>query len=123
MDNSLLKTPQNNDLETISPKELKMQVAGLTREKAYKKIVDMHDAQIMTLDKFGGEHFAADNSTQLRAAEMLLKMTGDIKPEGSTTITTNNISITAEEFERIVAQYGAPKILRQSGEIIDVRSE
>jgi hypothetical protein len=80
-------------------------------------------ANDVILDKFGGEHEVPNHSVRLKAAETIARMNGDIKPDGSVTVTTNNISITATEFEAIVAKYGAPKILRQSGEIIDVRPQ
>src|ERR1700741_633590 len=119
----------NISMEILSPKEQKMALVGLTREKAYKKLVDMHDAKVMTLDKFGGEHFAPDNPTQLRAAEMLLKMTGDIKPE--TLIDNRQVNLSGISTELVTGLLHMVKdvaeqlkLLRtngqQTGEIIDV---
>jgi len=121
----------NSPAEIISTKEQKMASVGLTREKAYSKLVEMHSAQTMTLDKFGGEHFAPDNSTQLRAAEMLLKMTGDIKPENYTENKIVNISISNDKFDTMVkwvkdmtAQLASLKVSgQQTGEIIDVQAQ
>jgi nicotinate-nucleotide pyrophosphorylase len=120
-----------NELEILSPKEKKMVEAGLTREKSYRKIVDMMEAKTMVLDKFGGEHFSEDNPTQLRAAEMHLKMTGDIKPENFTENKVVNVNISSGAFDKMVewvkdmrAQMVALKSSgQQTGEIIDVRAE
>jgi hypothetical protein len=115
--------------ELLSPKEQKMASVGLTREKSYKKLVEMHDAQVMTLDKFGGEHFAPDNSTQLRAAEMMLKMTGDIRPETVVDNRVVNISGVSNQVvegllhmvKDVADQLRALKSSgQQTGEIIDV---
>ena len=115
--------------EVISTKEKKMVDAGLTREKSYRKIVDMMDAKVMTLDKFGGEHLAEDNSTQLRAAEMHLKMTGDIRPETLVDNRTVNISGVSAELANgllhmlkdVASQLTALRSSgQQTGEIIDV---
>ena len=115
--------------EVMTIKEQKMALAGLTREKSYKKLVDMHDAQVMTLDKFGEEHFAPDNTTQLRAAEMLLKMTGDIRPETVIDNRTVNISGISNELgegllhmlKDVAGQLSALRVSgQQTGEIIDV---
>lgn len=113
----------------MTPKEYRMEKAGLTREAAYKKTVEMMSAQVMTLDKFGGEHFAPDNPTQLRATEMVLKMRGDIRPDVQVDNRIVNISgITIDvvngltEMVRDVSDQ--LKALRtsgqQTGEIIDV---
>ena len=122
----------NNNMpeELMSPKELRMEKAGLTRETAYKKIVEMQSAQVMTLDKFGGEHFAPDNTTQLRATEMVLKMRGDIKPDNMVDARVYNtqVSITPSELEAftgiVTSMRDEIRNLkgsgRQTGEVIDV---
>lgn len=118
--------------ETLTPRELRMKECGLNAELAYKKLVEMHSAQTMTLDKFGGEHFSPDNPTQLRAAEMLLKMRGDIKPDETIGTKIVNVSgITTEAVTNLLSMLKAAsdrmvsnKINgRQTGEIIDVETE
>ncbi len=104
----------------VTNKETRMEKAGASREASYKVLAASLTANDIVLDKFGGEHEVPNHPVRLKAAETIARMNGDIKPDGSVTVTTNNISITAAEFEAIVAKYGAPKILRQSGEIIDV---
>lgn len=71
----------DNFTEILSPKDMRMEKAGATREVAYKKVVDMLSAKNMTVDKYGDEHFSEDNTTQLRASEMILKMRGEIRPD------------------------------------------
>ncbi len=125
------KMNETNSVEVLSAKEKKMVEAGLTREKSYRKIVDMMEAKTMVLDKFGGEHYSEDNPTQLRAAEMHLKMTGDIKPENFTENKIVNISISNDKFNTMVnwvkdmtAQLASLKVSgQQTGEIIDIVAE
>ena len=122
---------ENNSVETLTPKETRMEKAGLTREMAYKKVVDMCSAQVMTLDKFGGEHLAEDNPTQLRAAEMILKMRGDIKPEtvvdnrvvNITGIDTASVQGLLHMVKDVAQQLSALRESgRQTGEIIDIQA-
>ena len=107
----------------VTNKETRMEKAGASREASYRVLAESLTANDTVLDKFGGEHEVPNHGVRLKAAETIARMNGDIKPDGAVTVTTNNISITVAEFERIVAQYGKPKILRHSGEIIDVRAE
>ena len=120
---------ENLPTEQLTPKEQRMESAGLTRQKAYGKLVEMCEAQVMTLDKFGGEHVAPDNPTQLRAAEMILKMRGDIRPE---TVIDNRVvniaGIPAEVTKGLIEMVADVKAQleklqnsgQQTGEIIDV---
>jgi len=122
---------KNTPEKFLTSKELRMRDAGLTRESAYKKVLEMQSAQVMTLDKFGGEHFAPDNATQLRATEMVLKMTGDIKPDDGGNSHTTGVSGINEEaisgllnmFKSALDRMEAMKSNgRQTGEIIDVET-
>lgn len=115
--------------ENISKKDMALKIAGATRELAYNKIVEMTKAQNMTLDKFGGEHFSEDNTTQLRASEMILKLNGDLKDNVvDNRVYNNTVNISSAElkvFTDIVAgMRDEIKNLRvsgrQTGEIIDV---
>ena len=119
----------NNNIELVTTKEQKLEAAGLTRESAYIKIAKLQSAQVMTLDKFGGEHFADDNPTQLRATEMQLKMIGDIRPETVIDNRVVNISGISNDVvtgllhmvKDVADQLRALKVDgRQTGEIIDV---
>ncbi len=116
--------------EPLTPKEIRMEKAGATREAAYKAVVDGLSAEVMTLDKYGAEHTAPDNSTRIRSAEMILKMRGDIKPENSVDARVYNtqINITPEELKVFSGIVNSMKEEiknlrgsgRQTGEIIDV---
>ncbi len=101
-----------------------MVTAGATRERSWTAVAEALDATKMTVDKFGEEHVEDDHAIRLRAAELIARATGDIKPDGST---VNNISITPsvskEEMARFVAEIKrltAPSArFEQSGEIED----
>jgi hypothetical protein len=115
--------------EVLTPKELRMEKAGATREAAYKVLVEGLSAETMTLDKFGGEHVAPDNPSRLRASEMILKMRGDIRPETVVDNRTVNISGVSGEVtsqllhmvKDVAMQLAALRTSgQQTGEIIDV---
>lgn len=122
----------SKEVEIFTSKELRMEDAGLTRESAYNKVLEMMNAQIMTLDKFGEEHYSPDNSTQLRATEMVLKMRGEIRPDTVIDNRVVNISgVTSESVTGLLnmVRSAADRIYsmktngRQTGEIIDVTAE
>ena len=118
----------NLPAEILTPKELRMEVAGATREAAYKALVDGLTSEVMVLDKFGGEHTAPDTNARLRASELILKMRGDIKPDNAIDNRTVSINITngditeltgmIEDVRKQLASLGASG--QQTGEIIDV---
>ena len=60
-------------------KEVALVKAGATREKYIQKVVDKLEAKNVIVDKFGDEHIVDDNTTQLKAAEILSKLHGDSK--------------------------------------------
>ena len=96
--------------------------AGATREAAYAVLVDKLQAKTMVVDKFGDEHFADDNATQLRASELISRLHGDLR-DGATTninISAPQITITKDEFAALLEEDRKFKKLGQTGEIIDV---
>jgi hypothetical protein len=121
-----------NSENNLSKKELALEKSGASRELAYNKIVAMTKAQVMTLDKFGGEHFAEDNNAQLRASEMILKLNGDLKDTlVDNRVYNNTVNVSAAElavFTDIVKAMneeikGLRNSGRQTGEIIDIAAE
>lgn len=112
----------------LKDKNTAMAEAGATREAAYKAVVAGLTAKKMTVDKFGDEHFEEDTTNQLRAAEIISKLNGDIK----TDITVDNrqvhVSVGKADLApllEIVANVNAQleslkRSGRQTGEIIDV---
>ena len=117
------------ETEVQTPKEKKMAVAGLTREASYRNLEELTRAEVMTLDKFGGEHLAADNPTRLRANEIILKMTGDISPEkvidnrviNISGIPTDVVNSMLHMVKDVAMQLSALRTSgQQTGEIIDV---
>lgn len=115
--------------DNLSKKDIALKTAGATRELAYNKIVEMTKAQNMTLDKFGGEHFSEDNTTQLRASEMILKLNGDLKENVvDNRVYNNTVNVSAAELksftEIVSAMRDEIKNLRvsgrQTGEVIDL---
>lgn len=97
-----------------------MTTAGATRAKSWVAVAQALEATKMTVDKFGEEHLEADHNTRLRAAEMIAKAVGDIKPDGGVANTTVNIGISAEEFRNILEQSKKVMDVGQTGEVIDV---
>lgn len=112
-----------NDLipkENLSRRELALNTAGATKKIAYTKVVEKLDAKSITVDKYGEEHISDDNPTQLRAAELILRLHNDIKPDGSVTVVNNTVTISSDEFKRILEDDRKVRQVGQTGEIIDV---
>lgn len=112
---------------TISRKETVMEKSGATREKSWIAVADGLGATKMIVDKFGDEHIEVDHSIRLRAAELIARAVGDIKPDGSI---TNNIAllptISPDDMAALVAMVKAQgmrdRSIEQTGEVIDVQS-
>lgn len=117
-----------NELAIVSKKELALEKAGATREAAYKAVVNGLTARKMTVDKFGEEHYEEDTTNQLRAAEIISKLNGDIKNETVIDNRQVHISVGKEDIKPLLeivanvnAQLAALKASgRQTGEIIDI---
>lgn len=120
-----------NELKVIDTKEVAMQKAGATREESYKAIVRGLNSKKMTIDKFGEEHFEEDTTNQLRSAEIISRMNGDLKPD--TVVDNRSVSINMSNVSNEILQgmldmvkdvKGQLASLRtsghQTGEIIDV---
>lgn len=110
-------------------KQLALIKAGATREIAYKTMVDGLEAESMTVDKFGSEHFTPDHSSRLKAAELISRLNGDLKTE--TTIDNRTVNITGVSNEAVSELLHMVKDVanqlvairtngQQTGEIIDV---
>ena len=99
----------------------KMEEAGASREASYKVLAEGLKAEDIVLDKFGGEHSVPNHNARLKAAETIARMNGDIKPSGEVSIVQNTINITDERLTELMKEYSKPRILRQSGEVIDIR--
>ena len=113
----------------LTKKELAIEKSGARRELAYGKLVEMTSAKNVILDKFGGEHEVPDNPTQLRAAELILKVNNDLK-EGGILVEnkTINVAVSPEALKDMLHMVkdvadqlrGLRSNGRQTGEIIDV---
>lgn len=120
-----------NELQNIESKEVALQKAGATREASYKAIVAGLTCQKMTLDKFGEEHWEADTTNQLRSAEIIARMNGDLRPDTlvdnrqvnvtlggvSTEILTGMLEMVADVKKQLAGLKGSG---HQTGEIIDI---
>lgn len=112
------------EIENISKREASLNTAGATKKAAYAKIVEKLKATNITVDKFGDEHVSDDNSTQLRASELILRLHGDIKPDGAVinnVVTT--IMVTSDEMRGYIEEARKLRTYNnkeQTGEIIDV---
>lgn len=117
-----------NELAPTDKKSLAMANAGATREAAYKAVVAGLTAQKMTVDKFGEEHYEADTTNQLRAAEIISKLNGDIKNDTVIDNRQVHISVGKADLEPLLAivenvnkQLSSLRSSgRQTGEIIDI---
>ena len=104
-----------------------MTKAGATREAAWSRVTAGLTAKKITIDKAGYEHIEEDTANQLRSSEIILRASGDIKPDGAT---INNINITPSvsvddlaRFREFVSRQSSRDVSKeQSGEIIDVQS-
>lgn len=106
-------------------REVALNTAGATKKVAYEKVVSKLDAKSLTVDKFGDEHISDDNTTQLRAAELILRLHNDIKPDGSVTNTVvhTTINVTGAEMQGYIEEARRLRVLdskQQTGEIIDI---
>ena len=110
-----------------SSKLVVMERAGATREAAWSRVTAGLTAKKITIDKAGYEHIEEDTANQLRSSEIILRASGDIKPDGAT---INNINITPSvsvddlaRFREFVSRQSSRDVSKeQSGEIIDVQS-
>lgn len=121
-----------NEIVQTDKKTLAMQSAGATREAAYKAIVAGLTSKKMTIDKFGDEHFEEDTTNQLRSAEIISRMNGDLKPESvvdnrvvnisgvPTEAVTGLLHMVKDVADQLKALRGSG---RQTGEIIDITLE
>lgn len=110
------------ELETVDTKIKVMISAGATREKSWVAVAKALNATKMTVDKHGEEHVEEDHTVRLRAAELIARATGDIKPDGAISVISNTITITAAEFKNLLEADRKTRPAGQSGEIIDVQS-
>lgn len=112
------------ETEPITKREVALNTAGATKKVAYAKIVEKLDAKSITVDKYGEEHISDDNTTQLRASELILRLHNDIKPDGAVTniLVTGPICTSAEMIQYVEEnrRLRTPKPRQQTGEIIDV---
>lgn len=117
-----------NSLETIpeqplSRREIQLNTAGATKQAAYAKVVEKLDAKSITVDKYGEEHISDDNTTQLRASELILRLHNDIKPDGSITNVVTTINVSSDEMKGYIEEARRLRQVdqrEQTGEIIDV---
>ena len=117
--------------ENLSLKERRMELAGATREAAYKALVEGLKSEVMVLDKFGGEHLTPDTNARLRASELILKMRGDIRAENVVENKVINITIDQVRFDSMInwvkdMNFQLKELKtsgQQTGEIIDIIAE
>lgn len=76
--------------DKLTKRELTLNKVGATKEAAYSKVVDMLGATSMTVDKFGDEHISPDNTAQLKASELILRLHGELKND----VVVDNRSVT-----------------------------
>lgn len=115
-----------NEISSTDTKIITMNKAGATREKSWIAVANALDATKMTIDKYGEEHTEEDHAIRLRAAELIARATGDIKPDGAV---TNNLTITPSvskeemiKFVNEIKRLTAPSArFEQSGEIEDAQ--
>lgn len=53
--------------------------AGIDERRPFEMLAKLANSQKMTLDKYGKEHLEEDNGTQLKVAELVLKLTGQLE--------------------------------------------
>lgn len=122
------KSDMEQGLSLETRKEQAMVVAGATREEAYKAIVRGLTAKKMTVDKFGEEHFEEDTTNQLRSAEIISRMNGDMKTDVVVDNRVVNISIGKDDLVPLMKVVEDVRIQleglrsngKQTGEIIDI---
>lgn len=117
--------------DKLTKRELTLNKVGATKEAAYSKVVGMLSATNMTVDKFGDEHISPDNTAQLKASELILRLHGELKTDltvdnRSINISTNGVTplVIAEMIDMIksvnVQLLGLKESGSQTGEIIDI---
>lgn len=115
----------------IIPVDTKVEVmnkVGATRANSWHVVAKALWADKMTVDKNGEEHIEADHAIRLRAAELIARANGDIKPDGAISVTNNTINIGNEGIKKLIDMANDVKEQiaslkgsgRQTGEIIDV---
>ena len=116
----------------LSKKEISLLEAGATRKRAYDAMVSALDAQSMSIDKYGEEHFTDDHATRLRAAELISKLHGDLKEnEVDNRVVNIAMQISPDELKVFMEMVSdVQKQLadlassgKQTGEVIDVTAD
>ena len=118
---SLVETKSTSMAET---KQEVMEKVGATRVASLTAVVDGLSATKMTIDKYGEEHIEPDHNIRLKSAEMIARMNGDIKPDGTISNTQVNIACSSAEIKELMEFVNGRRVGsvrgQQSGEIIDV---
>lgn len=120
-----------NDIDEES-KLTAMAKSGATREAAYNALVRGLTSKKMTIDKFGDEHFEDDTASQIRSAEIISRMNGDMKADiaiDNRRVNINMVGINKEMVEGLMAmaldvkeQLAQLRVSgQQTGEIIDIQ--
>lgn len=108
-----------------------MAKSGATREAAYTALVRGLTAKKMTIDKYGDEHIEEDTANQIRSAEIISRMNGDMKADiaiDNRRVSINMVGINKEMLQGLITMAtDVKKQLEslkssgyQTGEIIDV---
>lgn len=121
-----------DNLSTTDKKESAMIAAGATREAAYGAVVRGLTAKKLILDKMGDEHYEEDTTNQLRSAEIISRMNGDLRPETVVDNRVVNISGVPNDVvsgllhmvKDVADQLRSLRVSgRQTGEIIEITAE
>lgn len=117
-------------MEEISVKEdsksIAMQKSGITRKLTYDTLYRhlTKKQKVTIIDGQTGNSITVeedDVKSQELALDKVLRITGDIKPDGTVTVYNNkSINITTEEFKKILEADRKIRPPGQTGEIIDV---
>lgn len=68
-------------IEAIETKEVALEKSGLKRESYCLALVNALTSNKIIFDKFGRDHIEPDTPNRLKAAEIIAKLLGDLKPE------------------------------------------
>ena len=120
--------PTSVETTHTGKKELALEKAGATRERAYMTMVAGLEAESMTVDKFGDEHMTPDHGSRLKAAELISRLNGDLKEQPSIDARSVTINVGAESVTELLNMVAdVAQQLRnlktsgqQTGEILDV---
>ena len=130
-------TPTSITSESLSKKESALLKAGITDEKVMKSLHEHlvaggvrrdwvlweeGDARTNDLPGRWVETFEPNYQVQEKAQEKIIRIKGWSKEVEGTSLVVNNISITSEEFKRLLEEDRKVKRSGQTGEIIDVAS-